>query len=251
MLKALLTLSVLWVSVAQADFTVPALTGPVVDEAGMISSSTSRTLENYLRNLNASGGTQLQVVTLKSLAGLSIEEAGIKIAEQWKIGTAKQDNGVILIFAPNERRVRIEVGQGREGDLPDVTASRIIREIIIPRMRAGQADRAVTDGVLAIVHYTDPKLAGQGEQTPVDDEPPRVRRLGLVQIILLLLFFGIFALPAIFRGGRGGGLGGGGFGGFGGGGFGGGGFGGGFSGGGGGWSGGGGGFSGGGSSGSW
>lgn len=246
---AALTLMVCTRAFAQAPiaptFQVPALTGPVVDEARMLSPDVRGQLERYLRRLRDGGGSQIQVVTLDTLGGLSIEEVGIKLADAWKLGDAKKDDGIILIVARAERRVRIEVGQGREGDLPDITASRIIREVIVPRLRQGSGDQAIVHGVAAIVHYTDPN---------VDTNAPATRESGggslLIQLLLLfgLLIFGVF-MSQFNRRGPWGGFGGGGFGGggFGGGGFGG--FGGGDSGGG--WSGGGGGFSGGGSSGSW
>ncbi|NJL24268.1 MAG: TPM domain-containing protein [Calothrix sp. SM1_5_4] len=142
---------------AWADFSIPPLTGPVVDGAGMFSSGTKTRLDSFLRGLAERGSTQLQVATLPDLGGLSIEEASIKIVDAWKLGTAKADNGILLLFAAKERRVRIEVGQGKEGDIPDVIASRIIREVIVPRMREGSPDQAVMAAVMAIVGYTDPR----------------------------------------------------------------------------------------------
>lgn len=227
---------------AHAAFQVPALTGPVVDQAGMFSGSTRERVARFVTELRERGGSQIQVVTVPSLEGLTIEEAGIQIADQWKLGGAKKDDGVILIFAPAERRVRIEVGQGREGELPDITANRIIREVIVPRMRAGDPDGALRAAVAAIVERTDPDFAPSGGPARVAQTAPGGNAIFL--LIILLVFFGVL-LPALFgRGGGGGFFGGGG-------GFGGGGFGGFGGGGGGGWSGGGGGFSGGGSSGSW
>jgi uncharacterized protein len=233
---------------ARAELRVPELTGPVVDQAGMLRSSTRDALENLLRQVRERGGSQIQVAILPDLGGLAIEDASIKITDAWKLGGAKEDNGVLLLIAAGEHKVRIEVGQGLEGVLPDAIASRIVRDVIVPYMRQGKPDQAVLQGVLAILHNTDPKLAGLSGQPQV---APRAPWNGdVVQLILILLFFGFFLLPLFFRGGRGGGF----WGGFGGGGwgsgggFGGGGFGGGF---GGGWSGGGGGFSGGGASGGW
>lgn len=239
-------------AVAHAEFVVPPLTGPVVDNANMLSPQAKERLSRFLRQLYESGGSQLQVVTLPDLGGVSIEEAGIKLADAWKIGAGgTKDNGVILIFAAAERRVRIEVGQGLEGDLPDVIAQRIIREVIVPRMREGGAEAAIFGGVSAILHYTDPNYGTAGGEAAAGK--PRKGKLNgnAVQLVLMLIFFTFLVLPALFgrrrrgllsAGRRGiytGGFGGGGFGG------------GGFGGGGGGWSGGGGGFSGGGSSGSW
>ena len=134
-------------ALAAETFTVPALSGPVVDEAGMLSGPVREKLSRFLFRLNDQGGTQLQVVTVPNLGGLSVEEASIKITDQWKLGNAKTDKGVLLLLSKDERRVRIEVGQGYEGELPDVTASRIVREVIIPRFKEGDIDRGVIDGV--------------------------------------------------------------------------------------------------------
>jgi uncharacterized protein len=228
---------------AWAEFQVPRLTGPVVDQAGMLSDSTRERLESFLRRLHESGGTQLQVLTVHDLGGLAIEQASIQVTDEWKLGGAKEDNGVLLMIAQQERKVRIEVGQGREGVLPDVVASRIIREVITPRFRQGALDNGVVEGVIAIVRKTDPDfLASAGEGRPAHDGEGKISGRTL-ELLIFVLFFTVVLLPPLFgrrRGGRGmffpGGFGGGGFGG---------------SSGGGGWSGGGGGFSGGGASGDW
>lgn len=229
-----------------AEFKVPKQTGPVVDEGEMLSFEAQDKLEAFLQRLKNSGGAEVQVVTLPDLGGVSIEEASIKIADQWKLGNAKQDNGVIFVMSKAERKVRIEVGQGQEGNLPDITASRIIREVVIPRFKSGDIDRGVIDGVLSIVHYTDPKfLEGQNRAPEQRRGRPAGKKMDWIFFILFFLFILMPALGGRRRSGLGGallgyglgrGMGGGGFGG---------------SGGGGSWGGGGGGFSGGGASGSW
>lgn len=223
-------------------FMVPALTGPVVDEGGMLSPSARAKLSRFLQELHENAGTQIQVLTVNDLGGLSIEEASIKVTDAWKLGSAKADNGILLMLSRQERRVRIEVGQGYEGDLPDVTASRIIRDVVIPRFKEGDIDRGVIDGVLAIVHYVNPKYLEGHTAAPRSE-----KSFPIPFWVIILAVFGFFILPAFLRprfGRRNSwrgwdDWGGGGFGGFGGGS------------GGGGWSGGGGGFSGGGASGGW
>ncbi len=237
---------------AFAEFVVPPLSGPVVDQAGMLSPRTRDQMDRFIRSLRESGGSQLQVLTVPELAGLSIEEASIRVTDQWKLGGAKQDDGILLMVAAKERRVRIEVGQGREGVLPDVKASRIIREVIVPRFREGNADSAITAGVFAIVHYTDPEfMERSGQAAPRESRGVSGKKL---ELYIWLFFILVFILPSLFFGrgrrrrsglwglpvgyglGRSSHWGGGGGGGFGGGG---------------GWGGGGGGFSGGGASGGW
>jgi uncharacterized protein len=248
---SLLTLLFVY-AVARADFQVPPLTGPVVDEAGVISESTSRRLDQFLRSFFERGGAQIQIATVRDLGGLSIEEASIKVTDQWKLGKKKESRGVLLLLAPNEHKVRIEVGQGLEGNLPDITASRIVREVIIPRLREGSTDRALIDGVLAIMQYTDPQLIAEtsGGMPIHSHSAVFSNSLGESLVwffVLTLILMALFTNSRRRRGFWGGGGYWGGGGGWGGGGWGGGG---GF-GGGGGWSGGGGGFSGGGASGSW
>lgn len=130
---------------------VPSLQGRVNDLAGMLSRGTVRQLENTLQQLEASDGTQIVVLTVPSLEGDSLEDFSIRVAEQWQIGQRQEDNGAILLIAKAERKLRIEVGYGLEGRLTDLVAGRIIRNIIVPRFKAGQVDQGVIDGVQAMV----------------------------------------------------------------------------------------------------
>jgi uncharacterized protein len=148
-----------WTSLATAEeFVVPPLTGVVVDEAGILSASARGQIEQLSKAVFASGGSQIGVLTLPSLGGLSIEEVGIKVTDVWKLGRKGQDDGILLIIAPNERRVRIEVGRGREGDLTDAYSRRIINQILGPSFREGQFDRGVLLAVAAIIQKTDPNF---------------------------------------------------------------------------------------------
>lgn len=139
-------------------FTVPPLSAPVVDEAGILSDSTVFTLNNELRRLHETGGTQVGVLTLKSLEGLEIEQVSIKVVDAWKLGSAAKDDGVLLLIAPVERRLRIEVGYGKEGDLPDALARRIIDQVIKPSFRNRDFDSGVIRGVASILSHTDPSF---------------------------------------------------------------------------------------------
>lgn len=228
-----------------AEFTVPPLTGPVMDQAGVLSPATRAELAEFLLQLRARSGTQLQIAILPHLDNLPIEQASIQITDQWKLGKKKEDRGVLLLLAMQERKVRIEVGQGLEGDLPDAVATRIIREEMSPQLKAGAIDQAIISGVLAIVRHTDAGFSATGQPRTQGVQKPKIGKL------LTLLFWLMIIIVFLFggrRGGRGSGLRGlgaglllgslgrGGFG---------------SGGGGGGWGGGGGGFSGGGASGDW
>lgn len=203
-------------------------------------------LEKLLRQIQNAGLAQIQVLTVPSLQGETIEQASIQIVDKWKLGTEKGDNGVLILVAKDERKIRIEVGQGLEGVIPDITAKRIVSDLMVPFFRQGQFSQGIYAGTLAVIQAVDPTVADEkGQYTEVVPDKKSQRFNLLINILVLVVM--IF-IAFIGRGGRSRRLRGGGFyGGFGGGGFGGGGFGGG----GGGWSGGGGGFSGGGASGGW
>lgn len=237
-------------SQAQADFQVPPLTGPVVDQAGLLDRGTEERIDQALRFLRDQGGSQLTVLTVPSLEGLPIEQASIRVTDQWKLGGAKMDNGVLLMIAQNERRVRIEVGQGLEGVLTDVDSKRIIEDSILPLFRAGDYPSGIVVGVHQIARKTDPTIdLSPYLEGVVRDRVPRAHSpiKGWIIIAMVLLFLllggggrrrrGIVSSgwPGGFSGGGGGGWGGGSS----------------SRRGGGGWSGGGGGFSGGGASGGW
>lgn len=236
----------LLVGLGASAFQVPSLTGPVVDEAGVLNGQTVSKLSGLLQRINQRGTVQLQVLTLSSLQGDVIENVSIQVVDAWKLGTAKGDNGVLFLIVPSEKKMRIEVGQGLEGDLPDVIAKRIIADVVAPYFREGLYNEGITAGVIEILRHTDAKAIGEEAPPPPAREKKKSGLFWFILIIFLLLLKQI-----LFGGGGGGGRGFGGrrgLGGFYGGGFGGGGFGGSS---GGGWSGGGGGFSGGGASGSW
>jgi len=250
--KALLLLSLpgsLWASSVFA-LEVPELTGPVVDLAGVLSRSDQAKISASLLQFQRKYGPQLQVLVVPKLEDETIETYSIKVVDKWKLGSKGEDNGVLLLVATEDRKVRIEVGRGLEGDLPDALAGQIIRAGIIPFFKQGQTGAGVLVGLGMIAESVGGKL----ENIPT----PRMRqtrRRGGVNLAFLI-FLSIFLIgPTLFRGkGRrrgglvsailGGMLLGSLMGGRSGGGFGGGGFGGGFGGGGGG-------FSGGGASGGW
>jgi len=128
---------------------VPPLKARVNDYAGLM--AYVGILEERLANFEQETGHQIAVLTVPSLEGEDIESFGIKVAEKWKIGKKGVDNGVILIVALKDRKLRIEVGYGLEGVLPDAIANRIIQETIVPRFRAGDFSGGINDGVEAIM----------------------------------------------------------------------------------------------------
>ena len=129
----------------------PPLTGRVVDQAKILSPVTAADLERKLADLEQKSGIQLVVATVPSLGGEEIEPYANALFRAWKLGEAKKNNGVLLLIAPKERRVRIEVGYGLEGTLTDAVSSIIISNAIAPRFKAGDFNGGVTRGVDDII----------------------------------------------------------------------------------------------------
>ncbi len=153
-------------SPALADVAVPELVGRVVDQTGTLSSGQLDSLQQTLRAFEARKGSQVAVLIVPTTAPESIEQYSLRVAEAWKIGRKKIDDGALLVVAKNDRRLRIEVGYGLEGALTDITSKRIIDEIITPRFRNGDFAGGISAGVDRIISVID------GEKLPAPP-PPR------------------------------------------------------------------------------
>ncbi|MGQ3012331.1 MAG: TPM domain-containing protein [Flavobacteriales bacterium] len=218
----------------------------IIDQAGILDPSTESMLEATIQQEEDSTSNQIVVLTLSTLGDETIEEYSVRAFEQYALGQKDKDNGVLIVFALNEKKVRIEVGHGLEGALPDARCGNIIQKDMIPSFREGNYEQGIVNGVHSIIS------AIHGEYTADADNSFHFRTWHLVVIILLVVILLSVVLPKSGSGRGGGGTwySGGYYGGWGGSSWGGGG--GGWSGGGGGWSGGGGGSSGGGgASGGW
>lgn len=226
-------------AVRGGKLTFPALTGRVVDEAGILDPATRQQLEQISAGLEQQTTDQLVVVTLANLRGREIEDYGYQLGRHWGIGQSgkagskqPKDNGVLLIVAPNERRVRVEVGYGAEGRLTDALSSVIINQSILPRFRAGDFAGGILRGSQDIAQV----LGGDAQpfQELADrraDEAHDSIGIGGAILFFIIWFFiarlvsrgggrgrgssAAAALPFILMSGghRGGGFGGGGFGG--------------------------------------
>jgi uncharacterized protein len=145
----------------------PALTGRVVDEVGLLSASARAQLAQLSEQHERATSNQLVIAVVKSLQGYPIEDYGYQLGRHWGIGQKGTNNGVILIVAPNEREVRIEVGYGLEGALTDALASSIIQTEIIPNFKRGEFETGIVAGAQAIA------AAIAGEYTPKDARAER------------------------------------------------------------------------------
>ena len=143
----------------------PALTGRIVDQANIIQPATRATLESKLAELESKSGIQLVVATVNSLEGQDIEPYANELFRNWKLGEKEKNNGVLLLVAPNDRRVRIEVGYGLEKTLTDALSKVIITNAITPRFKAGDFSGGISRGVddIITVLTTD---APEWEQRP-------------------------------------------------------------------------------------
>ena len=187
----------------------PALTGRVVDNAGLLSAPERQRLTRLLEEHEAQTTNQVVIVTLESLQGYVIEDFGIQLGRHWGIGQKGKDNGVLLIVAPTERKVRIEVGYGLEGTLTDALSRDIIDTSILPAFRNNDYERGIAlgaNGILAVLGGTyQPVKRSSGSEI-----------FGIILVIgsLLALLYGLlFAwwVPSTGRGGFFSGGGGGGF----------------------------------------
>src|SRR5438874_13444657 len=151
----ILALVMCWAVAAAADVAVPPLSGRVVDQTGTLSSGDISSLTQTLKNLEARKGSQLAVLIVPTTEPETIEQYSIRVAEAWKIGRKKIDDGAILVVAKDDRKLRIEVGYGLEGALTDVTAKRIIDEVITPKFRSGDFAGGITDGVNRMLRVID------------------------------------------------------------------------------------------------
>jgi uncharacterized protein len=143
---------------------VPYLTGRVVDNAEILKPATITSLTAQLKAHEDKTGDQVAILTTHSLQGESVEEFSNDVYRAWKLGQKGKDNGVLVVVSPDEHKMRIEVGYGLEGTLPDVTASRIIRNVMTPPFKDGDYDKGITDGANAIVA----QLEGRGDAAGAD-----------------------------------------------------------------------------------
>jgi uncharacterized protein len=171
---------------------VPPLKGRVNDYAGLIPADEAKALEDRLARFEQETGHQIAVLTIPSLKGDSLEDFSIRVADAWKIGQKGFDNGAILLIARDDRKLRIEVGYGLEGVMPDAIASRIIRDVITPRFRSGDFAGGIEAGVDSMLKVT------RGEELPERSRPGAGSTASPASSFLTILM--ITAMLALFIG---------------------------------------------------
>jgi uncharacterized protein len=178
---------------AFADVAVPQLTGRVIDQTGTLSSGDIAALSQKLRDFETRKGSQVAVLIVPTTQPETIEQFSIRVAEAWKIGRKKVDDGAILVVAKNDRHLRIEVGYGLEGALTDVTSRRIIDEIITPKFRTGDFAGGITDGVDRMI-----RVIG-GEPLPVPSPSVNFGNLDDIAPLFIVTLFASLGVGGFFR----------------------------------------------------
>ena len=205
---AVLLIAFAGLAAAQAQDYPPRPDGPVYDGAGILSEATKAQLDAELRTYNAETGRAIIVATVPSLGGASIETYATTLyTDKWGIGGKERDAGLLLLIAPNERRMRIEVGYGLHGYFGGIMAGRVINDVIAPRFKEGNFDAGVTDGVAAILAHLakspedavaieEAAQAAQAQKSRSDGGFP----IGVLIWIAFMLFF--FVVPLLARRGK-------------------------------------------------
>src|SRR6195952_4800818 len=194
---SLLALMRCWAFAAVGEVAVPPLTGRVVDKTATLSSSDVASLDQTLKDFEARKGSQVAVLIVPTTQPETIEQYSLRVAEAWKIGRKKIDDGAILVVAKDDRKLRIEVGYGLEGALTDVTAKRIIDEVITPKFRSGDFAGGISDGVDRILRVVD------GEPLPAPAQRQSPQNTGFLSHIdpfNPFLIVGVIVVGSILRG---------------------------------------------------
>lgn len=187
---ALLSFTLGWAFIAAAQVPVPPLTGRVTDQTTSFTAEQKATLEQTLQTFEARKGSQLAVLIVPTTAPETIEQYAVRVAERWKLGRKKVDDGAILVVAKNDRAVRIEVGYGLEGALNDAISKRIISESITPRFTQGDFYGGVTAGIDQIIRVVDGESLPQRSEKP-NDGVTSIQQLIPVIFILALVMGGV------------------------------------------------------------
>ncbi|MBA3511441.1 TPM domain-containing protein [Sphingomonas sp.] len=200
-LLAVLWLALIALATPAAAQTFPQLTGRVVDQANLLRPEQELDLTSKSAALEAQTGRQLVVATVNSLEGRTIEDYGYRLGRHWQIGDEKRDDGVLLLVAPNEKKVRIETGYGARVFLTDAVSSVIIRESILPRFKAGDMGGGIIAGADQIIKMMS--LSPQEAQRQAGAAERRERERdnagsGLFPVIFWMMI-ALFVLLSMFR----------------------------------------------------
>ena len=181
-----------------ASLEVPPMRDRINDYANLLAEDDKIQLDEYLTYVENSTGAQIALLTIPSLEGDSLESFSMRVVEKWKLGQKEKDNGVLLLISLNDKKIRIEVGYGLEGELTDMTCGYIIREVIAPEFKKGNFAEGISAGLNAIggvITKDAPISQSQMEKSRKDNS-------GIVAIIPFLIFFLFFSIGGAGRYGR-------------------------------------------------
>lgn len=180
---------------AQDLVSIPKLESPVTDLTSTLQSSQKAKIDSFLFEFSSKKGSQVVVLIIPTTAEESIEEFGIRVADKWKIGREGQDDGVILIVAKEDRKIRLEVGYGLEGAIPDAYSKRIIETIILPEFRSGDFYHGINEGVHAIVDL----INGEALPTPSQETTEDFQNFGLIAPLTMIFMILIISIGAALK----------------------------------------------------
>jgi uncharacterized protein len=200
--RALLSLIlILWSALAFSQgLRFPELNRPVIDQVGLFTPEQSAQLTHFITEIKAQGGPQIGVIIPSDLQGYEIEDYSIRAAEAWKLGGEKSDNGLIIVIAPAERKMRIEVGGGIEGEITDLESSRWISSVLRPAFKNGDYAGGVAQILLEVAGKFNVKISNAPVVRRARRAKGELSPLGT--LILMILFFFVFPLLNRSRGAR-------------------------------------------------
>ena len=187
----------------QTERNIPTLNAPVFDQANILTATEKQNLEQQIRNIYTQGKAQIGIIIVSTTGSEDIFDFAMRVAEQWKLGSAKQDNGLLIAVAVNDRKIHIATGYGLEGVLPDIIASRIIRNQITPAFQQGQYAQGLQAGMNEIerILNLDPEIAKQAadelkerQAQAIHEQEAKDRSLTTAMIILIVGIFASFII---------------------------------------------------------
>ena len=187
----------------QTERNIPALNAPVIDQANILTATEKQNLEQQIRSIYNQGKAQIGIIIVSTTGSEDIFDFAMRVARQWKLGSAKQDNGLLIAVAVNDRKIHIATGYGLEGVLPDIIASRIIRNQITPAFQQGQYAQGLQAGMNEIerILNLDPEIAKQAadelkerQAQAIHEQEAKDRSLTTAMIILIIGIFASFII---------------------------------------------------------
>jgi uncharacterized protein len=191
----ILALSLLWSFAASAEVAVRPLNVPVIDQTGTLSEGDIARLAVKLKDLEKRKGSQIAILIVPTTAPETIKQYSIRVAETWKVGRKNIDDGALLVVAKDDHLLRIEVGYGLEGSLTDVTAQRIIDEVITPKFKAGDFAGGISEGIDRMIKVIN------GETLPAVEQEVVITGKDLAKpfVLFCIVMLGIFMRPTLGR----------------------------------------------------